>query len=295
MFGRSCYGAVLSFLLITPALPQMASRQDAPSSTAPVTRSARPAIKFSGLPQTIISSNRIPTGTNATPESADAIALNNEAVQLSSRSDYVRAAELLRRAIEQAPDRYKFHRNLSVVYEGMKKYDEALVAARRAAELAPSEPSVLKQLCGLQMLTRKDEDAVACYEDLFSFSPADTLNLAYYAVALLHSGRASKAIPILRKVASTQPEAAVFNALGLGYMDEKLYSDAVASFKSAVEADPDQHKLRFNLGVAQLAVGNRQGAISQYRMLKLDDPPLAAKLMKILSLGRVVVVGGKLK
>ncbi len=68
--------------------------------------------------------------------------------------------------------------------------------------------------------------------------------------------------------------------------------DAVTMFKKGVEADPGSGELRFNLAVAQLANGNKEGALSQYRVLKVEDAKLADQLYRILFHDKVIFVDG---
>ena len=76
----------------------------------------------------------------------------------------------------------------------------------------------------------------------------------------------------------------------MAYFDDKRYADAVVVFKKAVELDPDEHGLRFNLAIAYLSNGNKEGALSQYRLLKEADPKLADQLYRILFRDKVVSV-----
>jgi len=96
---------------------------------------------------------------------------------------------------------------------------------------------------------------------------------------------------VLQKTADTSPaNGQTLNALGVAYFDEKRFADAMGVFKKAVELDPNQHGLRFNLAIAYLSVGNKEGALSQYRLLKHEDPKLAAQLYSIIFRDKVVSV-----
>jgi Flp pilus assembly protein TadD len=226
----------------------------------------------------------------STSIAANVASMNNEAVGLTKESRYDEALELLFQAVAAAPDSYRLHRNLSIVYENMKRLDEALASAETAVHLAPKEPSALIQLCGLLVLVQKATEAVGCYERLAALQPMDAMDQTYYGVALFRSGKLDSAVSVLEKAAMSAVAGPTLNALGVCYYELKRFADAVTAFKQAVERTPDHSAIRFNLAIAQLAAGNREGAISQYRLLKTDDPKLAAQLYRILFSGKVVSV-----
>jgi Flp pilus assembly protein TadD len=229
------------------------------------------------------------SGSAAKPNSL--IEMNNRAVRLTLNSNYSDAEVLLENAIKQDPTIAKFHRNLSIVLEKMNRYDEALASARTAAQLEPSNPSVLDQLCLLELAKGSAPAAVACYEKLDSVQPLDAETEPYYGMALFRLGKTDESLEILEKAAkSTPPVAPVLNALGIVYFTKKRYDEAVAAFKNAVEADPDLSELRFNLAIAELACKNKPAALSQYNILKKDDTKLADQLFQALFSDKVVNV-----
>ena len=201
------------------------------------------------------------------------------------------AVEQLQKAIAAAPDSFGLHRNLSILYESMKKMDEALAEADLAVKLGPREPSALSHLCGLKLTSGHDADSLACYKRLLELGPLDGPSQIYYGVALFRSGTIDAAITVLEKVNADLPtNSSGLNAMGVAYFKKERYADAASSFKRAVEIDPERGELRFNLALSQLALGNREGALSQYRILKVDSPKLAEDLYRILYKDQVVSV-----
>ena len=71
---------------------------------------------------------------------------------------------------------------------------------------------------------------------------------------------------------------------------QKRVDEAIEAFKRGVEAAPHLSKIRFNLGVAQLSIQNRAGAISQYNILKAENPELAGQLYRMLYGGQILFV-----
>jgi len=221
--------------------------------------------------------------------SEDPVALNNAAVRMTLDSRYEEAIEALKRAAELVPTQSKFLRNLSVVYERINRMDEAIAAAQRSVDLAPRESAALIQLCGLKVMAGRNGEAVGCFETLAGIKPLDADSQAFYGIALLRSGEDRKAVFILESVAERAPEnVGVLNALGLAYFNLNKYSEAAQWFKRAVEVDPKHGELRFNLAIAQAANKNKEAGMSQYRILKEEHPKLAEELYQILFQDRVV-------
>ena len=74
------------------------------------------------------------------------------------------------------------------------------------------------------------------------------------------------------------------------YFNTDRVKDAAAAFKRAVETAPDMHESRYNLAIAQLSLRNKAAAISQYNILKVEAPELAARLYSVMFSGKIVIV-----
>ena len=257
---------------------------EAPASTSP----AANQVTSEGL--TIPKSNGTPV--DPAPVPFDATSLNNAAVRLTRESRFDEASQVLKNAVQAFPNTsFKLHRNLSIVYERMNRMEDARAAAATAVAIAPREPSALMQLCGLELITRRNAEAVGCFARLLAITPMDALTQTFYGVALLRTGDHRAALPILEKAAASGPaNAASLNALGLAYFNHKKYSDAVRCFKEAIELDPQRSEIRYNLAIAQMASQNKEGATSQYRVLKEENPKLAQELYRALYRDDVVFV-----
>jgi len=226
----------------------------------------------------------------------DAIGLNNLAVRLSVENQNSEAIVLLERAIEADPTIAKFHRNLSIAFERMKQLDKALASARTAGKLAPADPSILEQLCEMELITANTAAALGCYENLKSIATLDGLAQTFYGLALFKSGKEEESIQILEQAArSTPPIAETMNVLGVVYYKRKQFDNAVAILKNAVETAPDVFEMRYNLALAQLARGNKAAAISQYNIIKTGDRKLADQLYRVLQGDRVLSVSDMMR
>lgn len=281
----------------TSTVPESALVHDQRTDMLPAGATGETTLSENGSVASNIAPETMPEGEALAAEirrlESDPIGLNNLGVRMSLAKRHSDAALLLERAVAASPNTAKLHLNLSIIYENLKRMPEALASAQKAAALAPGEPRAMTQLCGLELINDLASDAVGCYESLGKLEPLDVLEQTFYGIALLRDGRSDAAIVILEKVASTIPSRPdTLNALGVAYFGIKRYSDAALAFKRAVEIAPTSGQLRFNLAVAQLANRNKEGAISQYRLLKETSPELAADLYKMLFSDKVLSVAG---
>ncbi|RQW87935.1 MAG: hypothetical protein EHM79_06710 [Geobacter sp.] len=81
--------------------------------------------------------------------------------------------------------------------------------------------------------------------------------------------------------------AEAFKGLGMSYMkigysdysqDLEMVQDAALSFQEALKLNPNTPEVRYQLGVACLALGDKPGAERQYQMLNATDKTLASQL-----------------
>jgi tetratricopeptide (TPR) repeat protein len=222
--------------------------------------------------------------------STDAILFNNIGAVYYERKMYDKAEVALTRAIV-LNDQPAFLTNLSMVYDAENRLPEALSAAERAVAQSPRYERGRNELCELLLMSKRDADTVACYDELSRISKLDDLGETYYAVASLHLGNADKAISVLSPIVeSGKPISMAYDALGYAYYIKKRYPQAVETFKRGVEIDPDNSGLRFNLAVALTAVHDRAGALLQYSLMKKKDPSLADQLYRGLNRDKIIYV-----
>jgi tetratricopeptide (TPR) repeat protein len=229
------------------------------------------------------------------PERQDnPVFMNNLAAAYARLSEYDKALTAIKRAVEVDPNRSEFWMNMSVIYEHLKQMELALDAAKKAVERDLSSLRARTQSCDLSLLTGNNPEAVACYEAAMKMGQLDTSSSINYGAGLVRMGRAAQAVPILRVAADQFKQSfAARNALGTALFDTRDFVGAVAAFKSAVEMAPDNVMVRYNLALAQMAIKNRPGAISEYNFLKTSDPALAEKVYQMLTRDQILSVNMK--
>jgi tetratricopeptide (TPR) repeat protein len=222
--------------------------------------------------------------------SKDAVLFNNIGATYFGLKIYDKAENAIRRAVV-LNNHPAFLTNLSILYDQQGRINEAITMAQRAISQAPKYVRARTLLCGLMITSKRDADAILCYDETSKITTLDALDQTYYAVALFRSKNFDKAISVLTPlIKSEQPTSLMFNTLGNAYYMKKRYTQAADALKRAVEIEPDSAMLRYNLALCLTATNNRAGALSQYSLMKQEDPALADQLYKYLYRDKIVFV-----
>jgi Flp pilus assembly protein TadD len=222
--------------------------------------------------------------------SKNAVLYNNLGAAFFERKMPEKAEAAIRRAIV-LNNHPAFLTNLSIIYDSQKRYSEALSAAQRAVTQAPKYARGRSQLCELLVVTKRNSDALICYDELSKISSIDPENQALYALALLRTGSPDRAISMVSPlIRAGNPTPLMFNVLGFAYFQKKRYTQASEAFKQGVELDPASGNLRYNLAMSLTASNNRVGAMSQYNMMKEKNPALADQLYRFLYRDKIIYV-----
>jgi len=222
--------------------------------------------------------------------SKDAVLYNNIGATYFKRKSYDKAESALKRAIV-LNNHPAFLTNLSIVYETLDRYTEAINAAQRAVTQSPRYERGRMQLCELFVTAKRNNDALICYDELSKFATLDPLSKTLYGLTNLRIGKADRAISLVDPlVRGQQPTPLMYNVLGFAYYQKKRFTQAAETFKRGVELDPDSPNLRYNLAMALTASDNRVGAISQYNFVKKANPEMAEKLYRNLYRDKIIFV-----
>ena len=83
----------------------------------------------------------------------------------------------------------------------------------------------------------------------------------------MREGDADRVISILSPlVQAPYPTVLMYNTLGYAYYMKKRYPQAANTFKQAVELDPDNPNIRYNLAIVLTTENDRAGALAQYNL-----------------------------
>lgn len=222
------------------------------------------------------------------------VKMNNLGVSYFHAGRYKDAATTLEKAAKLKPLHGTTLLNLSVAYTWLNRMDAAVTAANRAVEMMPERIDAHEHLCGLYLSSDKAADAVPCYKFIREKEPLNPALEVSYGAALFIAGEKEKALEVLEQATAAFPNNGEAHfMLGVVRYKMKRNKDAVDSLKKAVELQPDRPVYRYNLAIAQMAVNNGAGALSQYNLLKTSDPEIAAKLYKLMFADKLYTVEQK--
>ncbi len=148
-------------------------------------------------------------------------------------------------------------------------YGGAIELLKEALDLAPDDPGVLSSLGWAQTISQAYDEALATYQHLLAVSPEDTLARVNLGYICLRKGIYGEAIEHLSKAirGSTDPRAGMYGRyyLGLVYLAREMYEDAESFLHEAVELDPTMSEASFQLGRARYLAGRKAEAISAWK------------------------------
>ena len=219
----------------------------------------------------------------------DPITANNLGAKFYHDGQLEKATAAFKHAIDLDADMASAYVNLTRTYQKLKRFDDALVSARRGADLHPGNVRLLANYCRAAADTAGDE-ALKCFSDLNKLTPNDTEMLDDYGSLLLIKLKdLDKALSVFQSVVRLAPtDSSAFNAVGYIYFQKKRYKESAEAFKARVEIDPANSMYRLNLAIVSCKRNDRPAALSQYRLLKESNPEMAQKLYDLLYQGWIV-------
>ena len=180
---------------------------------------------------------------------------------------YADAEAPAKKAVEFAPDRLDAHMVLYTVYAGQENWGRAAEVLERAGQVAPDDLRVLEQRAYVASKTGRPGEVVAAYEKMTQLQPdkAD----AWVALGGLYAeqGDMKKSEAAYRKVVELDPKSAYQTFYNLGVLitnrENRSATDtqrALDAFRKAVEIKPDYGAAHKQLGLLLLETGDRPAA-----------------------------------
>ena len=278
---------LIIFILAIPALTQTQTKPNEPTVIDASSAVTANAAKQKDEPLSILDYEAL---LKSDPN--DTVSENNLGALYFAAGRFDEAADIIRRAADASPDNWRIQLNASIAIEHVNDLADSIKYAQAAYEIAPKEVRVRQQLCDMYIAVNEPAAAVPCFDALVKDNSGDVEDLLGYGEALMLSGDPTHAESAIRDVIKMSPRlATAYNSLGMALFKQKKYKDAVDSFRQAISLMPDEPGFRYDLALADMAMRNTEGAISQYNLLKQSDPKLADKLYRMMFAGQVLTVG----
>ena len=179
-----------------------------------------------------------------------------------------------------------YFRNL--VYEAQndsEKAREAVLMARQSFQIVVQGPRLAQEQMdkGRAFLGEgRLDEARAAFEQAMDLNPDDDLK-AHIGDAYLDVGHAEEAERIFKDSIESNPgDVHLYNRLGIAFRRQRKFEEAIINYQKALEIDPREENLHYNLARARLSAGDRPGALESLRHALEIEPDFkeAASLLK---------------
>lgn len=175
---------------------------------------------------------------------------------------------------------------LAWLYSLADRHGDAVGSANGAIKLLPNGYLGYTNLCRALNDTKQYQRAIEACNKALSLNRGDGETLYYLGRASDFLKRTAEATRYYRQAVVGLSDFVAKNPdypeghylLGNAYFSDGQRERAVLAFQRAVELSPMFTKARANLGRLYVAMGNKNAALEQHRILAGQDAPLAAQL-----------------
>lgn len=194
------------------------------------------------------------------------IGLRENLVELLDQSgQHERALHEAQALLSQGPATARAKLRIGDVLLNAGRYGEALPIFRAVLRTRPELPEVHSSLVGTLIGLARDDEALAAYRAAIARGCDTPALRSNVAGVLLRRGDLDGAEEHLRHALQWTDEPIWHVNLGAVLYNRRKYEAALAEFKEAVSAMPNDAALRYNLGRAWFAVGNTNEAIAEFQ------------------------------
>src|SRR6266581_4506243 len=161
----------------------------------------------------------------------------------------------------------------------LRTFDEV-----NARNKSVTQPEVLAELWyrgGIDSLWLGNYDSALNYfETAANRNPRRPETWIQIGYCKVKQGRNDEAIRAYKRALQLSPQSSeAYNKLGDAYFFAGRFNEAIAAYKQAARLQPEQPEAYYNLGLAYLEIGDREGALTQSRVLESIAPDLNKKLL----------------
>jgi len=264
----------------------------------------------------------VSTASAQTQSRRDPFASITAAIEQGRLAD---AEKALRGILQSSPDDLHALSLLGVVLDSQQRYKEAEAAYLKAAGLAPNSASLLNNLGNHYFAEGDAENAYRTFVKVLTLAPAHVnanlqmaqlaLDRTEYALslrciarlpkseqealpvrlvrlrALWGSGEKVKAESLLREVnADASSDTRYRFALAMAYVAMEKFAEAEEAFTLALQADPTNYDLLYNLAMSAMKAGHLDRAIEVFEAARQIRPD---EIDCLVSLGRAFSLADK--
>jgi len=175
--------------------------------------------------------------------------------------------------------RFQSHLGMGLASVALGRLSDARSSYELALEIRPGHAHTLFFLGQVAKDQGRYEDAATLFANAAVQDPAIIEALIELGVVYAHLGRNRDAADACgRAVAAQSDHEAALLCHGVALYHLGLYPEAAEAFTTVTEINPDNPRAHYGLGLAKLFGGDRDGAITEYGLLRALDPDLAGDL-----------------
>jgi tetratricopeptide (TPR) repeat protein len=214
------------------------------------------------------------------------------------------AIQISKKGLGLRPNDGNLHISLTWYYSLAGKREEAIIAGKKAIQLAPDQYMAYTNLCrayndeaeffydkeAFQMATRSFNSAIEQCKLALKLEPNDGetnyyLGRAYFYLdnEKLSKAHYRKSVDGLITFTENNPEYSDgFYLLGNAYFATEDYENAIDAYEKCLAIAPRFARVRYNLGYVYNAAGKEEKAREQIALLEPLDAKLAKKLLEVI-------------
>jgi tetratricopeptide (TPR) repeat protein len=186
-----------------------------------------------------------------------AIMMQNKGVAAFAKKDYKEAYNSFKFISEVMPTDTLFSMYTAIAANSAQLYDEAIKYYAKTIELNPKNPSLYQEL-GRVYLVKSDTAAALKVIEAGRAAHPEYMGLVYDELNIyLNKGEASKQIAKIENAIAKDPKnKTLLFVAGVAYSAAKQRDKAEASYKKALELDPNYADAIYNLAIIYIDRGN---------------------------------------
>ncbi len=199
--------------------------------------------------------------------------LFNSAVSLTKKGDYNKALSLCTEILEKHEDAEVYF-NIGYIKTNQKKFDEALVAFRKAVMIDNLHARAYKMIGNVYSKKGDPKKAQHFLEKAGNI--------------FLERNMDKEAEDAFNEVIKISPDTVnIYNSLGIIYRKKKDYGGAIKQYERALKVDPDDENIMYNIGRACLENKEVEKAKKMFEQALSVDPDFkeAKKMLQAIAVG----------
>jgi tetratricopeptide (TPR) repeat protein len=199
----------------------------------------------------------------------DALAHEGAGQALLHMDNLSEAEQHFRLALHVNPELWQSHNFLGIIYDRQKRFEAAIAEYHAAIALKPEAWLVLNNLGISYFYKGEYEKAVQVFSAARKVAPSQTKIANNLGLALGKMGRYHEALEAFKHGGDA---AQAYNNLGIVYIGERKYQEAITAFEKAIELHSSYYlKANENLTIAQRALSEAaQASVTQSTVLQAE-------------------------